>query len=600
MSIDSTKEIIVQGIGISPGIAFGKLKFLSQSLEIPKIYPIPENLVESEKAYFKETIELSIKQLRVLVAKIAELSGQKEASILEAHIIILQDPNIIDTVLERIESRRQNAAYIFYVVLQNYIEAMNCLDDDYLKERIDDIYDLRQRTLKNFKAHQYELDLITAIQPDTPLICISPTLSPSEVITLNTNYIKGFITLKGSTTSHTAILARSLNIPVISLLNNNTTPLKETSQTIIDGNEGKLIICPSEETVAHYQKLEKSHKKLAQELLSSGKTALKTLDGRDVYLSSNLEFEHEFPLIQKYHSLGVGLLRTEFSLIKSPGQLLGEEEQFLLYQKLAQSSEKHPCIIRTLDAGGDKVHIEDLNYHEANPFLGWRGIRVSLSRVDIFKVQLKAILRASYQTQIAVMFPLISAFKELLDAKAILNECMQELEATSIPYNSEIPVGMMIEVPATVILAEEFSKEVDFFSIGTNDLIQYTTAVDRGNKRVSNLYNVFHPAIIRQIKTTVEASNKAGIWVEICGEAAYDLTFTPLLLGLGVHKLSVTPHEIPTLRQAISYLKYEDCLKLAKQALTCSETQEISKMSIEIAEKCYPKLLSFSSLHKIS
>ncbi|HEY1123723.1 MAG TPA: phosphoenolpyruvate--protein phosphotransferase, partial [Haloferula sp.] len=415
-------------------------------------------------------------------------------------------------------------------------------------------------------------------------------LTPSDTAAINRRHVLGFATELGSVNSHTAILARSLGLPAIVGIEDAVLDIRTLTPAILDGYSGRLILHPSEETLARYREIQARKEKVRRDLEAQRDEDTTTTDGRAITLSSNIEFIDEVAFVQKSGAKGVGLYRTEFLLLDGE-EMPGELEQSEAYTRLAKALAPHPVIIRTLDAGGDKLPVEPLTEPEPNPFLGWRGIRVSLDRPGMFKEQLRAILRASAHGKLAVMFPLVSGLGEVRRAKAYLKECMDELAHQGVPFDEKLETGVMIEVPSAAVIADLIAPEVDFFSIGTNDLIQYTVAVDRVNHHVADLYRPTHPAVVRLIKQTVDAAANAGIWTGVCGEMAGDIRLTPLLLGLGVQELSVGPHQVPRVRRAIRALSHSECLDMANEALKTPLSPEIMNATVGLARKYYPELL---------
>ncbi len=421
-------------------------------------------------------------------------------------------------------------------------------------------------------------------------IIVAYDLSPSDTATMDRQKSIGFITEQGSVNSHTAILSRSLGIPAIVGLESAVMSIKSLTFIILDGYSGQVILNPSTATIAKYREIQRVKKQRESELDELKEIRTQTTDDRAIILSANIEFEHELTYVEKSGAEGIGLFRTEFYLLGA-GEIPDENRQTRVYKEVAKRTQPHQAIIRTLDAGGDKLPAEPLPEPEPNPFLGWRGIRVSLARQGMFKEQLRAILRASAHGKLGVMFPLISGLNELLTAKDILKQCMDELDAGGVPFDPDVEVGMMIEVPSAALMAEELGKHVDFFSIGTNDLIQYTLAVDRVNKNVSKLYKPTNPAVIRLIDMTAQAARNNGIWTGVCGEMASDLNLTPLLIGLGIDELSVGTHQLPKIKKAVRSLHYEQCQELAKKALKCRFSNEIYTLTQDMAHSSYPFLI---------
>lgn len=587
--IPNHQEVTYQGTPVSPGFAFAPAHVVARGMTAPDVYEIPEHRVAAEKARFAEALVRTKEQLSQIQKHIKDISGEEEGRIFEAHLMILEDRTLSKRVSQAIEERHQNAEFAFYAVIQNYVEAMRRVNDAYLAERAIDIDDVAQRVLRNFSTNEDKKE-----EEDSPKhqhLVIAYDLTPSDTASMDRTRTLGFATERGSVNSHTAILARSLGIPAVVGLESIVMDVKSLSFAILDGYTGKLIINPLPSTIAHYRDIKTQKEAGDRELSNLRNRDTKTLDERPIILSANVEFAHEFPLIETSGAAGIGLFRTEFYLL-SGGEIPDEQRQYEVYAEAARTSNPHQAIIRTLDAGGDKLPAEPLPEPEPNPFLGWRGIRVSLARRDMFKDQLRAILRASAHGRLGVMFPLVSGIGELIAAKSVLQECMDELDKENLEFDPAIEVGVMIEVPSAAIMADELAKEVDFFSIGTNDLIQYTLAVDRVNAHVSGLYKPTNPAVIRLIKKTVEAASNNGIWTGVCGEMAGDLELTPLLIGLGVDELSVGTHQLPKIKKAIRSLSHAECASMADEALSCRFSNEILELSRGLAMSSYRSLLS--------
>jgi len=565
-----SEELIFTGIPASPGIAVGPIHVSARGFSAPEIYEIAENQVAEEQSRFQEAVNITKKQLKDLQERLESLAGNSESEIFEAHVMLLEDKSLIERVLQAIEKRQQNAEYAFYAVMQNFLEAMRRIPDAYLRERTADIEDVSQRVLRNFKVDEESTHQL----PDGNHILLAYDLSPSDTASMNRRQLLGFATEQGSVNSHTAILARSFGIPAVVGLEASVIQVTALTPAVIDGYSGKLILNPTIETLEKYINLAAEKERQSDELAARKDEATDTKDGRVISLSANIEFLEELHELTESGAKGVGLYRTEFLLLNG-SEMPDENEQADAYKRVAEAVSGEIVIIRTMDAGGDKLPIEPLTEPEPNPFLGWRGIRVSLSRPAMFRDQLRAILRASAHGKLAVMFPLVSGLSELLQARDMLNRCMDELTREGIPFNEKIPVGVMIEVPSAAVCADLLAPNVDFFSIGTNDLIQYTVAVDRVNPHVADLYKPTHPAVIRLIKKTVEAGEAHGIWTGVCGEMAGDIRLTPLLLGLGVEELSVSPKIVPRVGQVIRSLKYSECQAMADEVMKQTRSQHI-------------------------
>jgi len=584
--IEAPEEIIYQGIPASPGISIGPLHVMARGFSAPEVYEIEESEVAREQERFGAALEVTKKQLIELQKRLEDLAGGKESDIFEAHRMLLEDRAVVDKVHDAISERGQNAEYAFYAVMQNFLEAMRRIPDPYFRERTADIEDVCQRVLRNFKGDgevRHQL-------PDEQHILVAYDFSPSDTAAMNRRHILGFAAELGSVNSHTAILARALGIPAVLGLDGTVIDIQTLTPSILDGYAGKLILHPSEETLTHYRTLSAEKAKVRVALEAMRNAATDTTDGRAITLSANVELIEELPLVKRSGAKGIGLYRTEFLLLNGE-EMPDEAQQTAAYTRMAKEMAPHTVIVRTLDSGGDKLPVEPLTDPEPNPFLGWRGIRVSLSRPAMFKDQLRAVLRASAHGKIAVMFPMVSGLSELKRARTALRECMDELSKADIPFNPDMPVGVMIEVPSAAVCADLLAPEVDFFSIGTNDLIQYTVAVDRVNPHVADLYRPTHPAVIRLIKRTIDAANANGIWTGVCGEMAGDIRLTPLLIGLGVEELSVGPHQVPRVGQAVRSLSHAECAAMADESLKKGHSYEILGLSLALARKYYGNLL---------
>ncbi len=558
---------------------------MARGFSAPEVYEISSEDVPREQERFREAIEVTKKQLIELQNRLETLAGNDEQAIFEAHVMLLEDRAVTDKVIDAIASRRQNAEYAFYAVMQNFLEAMRRITDAYLRERTADIEDVSQRVLRNFRPDEE----VRQQGPDDQHILVAYDLSPSDTASMNRRHVLGFATEQGSVNSHTAILARALGIPAVVGLDGAVIDIQALVPAVLDGYTGKLILNPSQKTLDHYLQLKARKEKVRSELDAVRTKATETMDGRPLTVSANIELINELSLVKRSGAKGVGLYRTEFLLLNGD-EMPNEVQQAEVYSRVAKAMAPHPVIIRTLDAGGDKLPVEPTD-PEPNPFLGWRGIRVSLSRPAMFRDQLRAILRASAMGKVAVMFPLISGLSEVRAGREMLNRCMDEMDKEGIPFDPKLPMGIMIEVPSAAVCADILAPEVDFFSIGTNDLIQYTVAVDRVNPHVADLYRPSHPAVIRLIKKTIDAATDNGIWTGVCGEMAGDIRLTPLLIGLGVEELSVGPLQVPRVGQAIRSLSHAQCAAMADEALKQSHSQAILDLSLNLAKKHYGELL---------
>jgi len=584
MAKGSQDERIFHGTPVSRGIAFGPIHVSARGFSAPDVYEISEDAIPNEKKRLEAAFAFTREQLSELKTHIDQVTGGDEGLVFEAHGMVLDDPSLQRKVEQAIDERKQNAEFCFYATMQTFLEAMRRIPDPYLRERTIDVEDVSQRVLRNFQADR------DAILPDHQHLLVAYDLTPSDTASMDRSKLLGFVTEAGSVNSHTAILARALGIPAIVGLGNVVLETTTLESAILDGYTGKFIINPSESTRDYYHALAERKKEAREALEKLRDQESVTLDGRHITLSANIEFISELDLVNENRAEGVGLFRTEFHLLEG-GRTPSEAEQTETYSELAKRSSPHLAIIRTLDSGGDKLSSEVPQEPEPNPFLGWRGIRVSLDRPDFFKEQLRSILRASAHGKVGMMFPFISGLGEVRQSRALLEECMAELESEGSAFDRNLQVGAMIEIPSAALVADAIAKEVDFFSIGTNDLIQYTLAVDRINNNVAKLYRSSHPSVIRLIKMTTDAAKAAGIWTGICGEMAADLNLTPLLVGLGVDELSVGPRELAPVRKALLSLDFAKCQELASEALTLSRSAEVFALSRKAALSAYGELI---------
>lgn len=580
-------ELRLKGIGVSPGIASGPAERVGRVIEEPERLAIDRGDVESERDRLNEAIVRTRDQILELQREIGAEEGESHSAIFDAHLLILEDSSILNEVLRIVETQRKSVDWAYYSVSKRYIDSLRKIDDPYLRERAVDIEDVAKRLLRNLRGDQD--DGVRPLQPDTGIL-LAHDLAPSDTVSLDRTRIRGFATELGSPTSHTAIMARSLNIPAVVALHEFPEDFAAGDQVLVDGYHGLVILNPTPETLADYESLRERERDVLTGLEALKNEETRTADGRKVILSANIEFIEELEGILSRGAEGVGLYRTEFFYL-SRHELRDEENQAANYRKVAEATHPHGVIIRTLDIGGDKFRPELFEDPEPNPFLGWRGIRLSLDEVEEFRVQLRAILKASAYGKIRLMFPFLSTLEELRGAKEQLALAKEELRSRGVAFDENLEVGAMIEIPSAVLIADHLAREVDFFSIGSNDLIQYTTAIDRVNDRVAHLYQPAHPAVIAMIRETIEAAHRNGIWCGICGEVASDLVLAPVWVGMGIDELSVGGAQILRMRRALSRLDSSVCRVLADRLRTCGTSGEVRSLCLEAAQAAYPELL---------
>lgn len=583
---DPKKEKRFQGIAVAQGIAHAQVVVHWVDDEEIPLRKITASELPEEIARFEAALIATRAELLEIQQRIADAIGAKDASIFDAHLLVVEDRTLIDEVLRGLEKDRHNVEYVFHKTAERYCKTLGEIDDPYLRERVVDIEDVARRVIRHLLG-KAPRDLVTE---DKPHIIVSHNLTPSDTASINRSLVLGFATEQGSKTSHTAIMARSMDIPAIVGLHDICSELTSGDDILLDGYSGLLILNPSAETLQEYGTLELRKEQVEEKLELIRETSSTTSDGRHIILSANIELPDELEDVRDSGAEGVGLYRTEFLYLNrtSPPD---EEEQYENYRLVAERAKPHSVIIRTLDIGGDKPS-ESLDLpEEQNPFLGCRAIRFCLQNPDIFKTQLRAILRAATVGNIRLMYPMISSLEELRSANAILEECREELRDRGVEFNPDLEIGIMIEVPSAALVADHLAREVKFFSIGTNDLIQYSIAVDRGNDRIAHLFEPTHPSVIRLIKMVVDAAHRNNIWVGVCGEMAGDVGLTPLLLGLGVDELSASSTVVPRVKKAVQSLSIPVCESLAREALDLDNSFAILHRYLEVASNHYGELL---------
>jgi len=558
----------VKGIGASRGISMAKVyKIEALDLDFERVIDIQ---AEEEIDKLHKALEKSIEELEFIKKTAEKNLGSETAEVFNAHIQILKDPEMLKNIEEKIKDESFDVSSAVKTVFTNYITMFNNMSDDYMKERAADLKDLRNRLL----SHLLGIKILDTSMINEEVIIVAHDLTPSDTAQFNKSFVKGFTTNIGGRTSHSAIMARSLEIPAVVGTNNILDQVNDGDLLIIDGVAGEVIINPDEETVSEYEGKMIKFEEMKEMLKNyKGKPSI-TKDGHVVELVANIGSPNDIDGVLENDGEGIGLYRTEFIYMES-ADYPTEEEQYEAYKIVLEKMDGKPTVIRTLDIGGDK----ELDYldlpEEMNPFLGYRAIRLCLDRVDLFKTQLRALLRASVHGDLRIMFPMIATIQEFIDAKNVLNETKEELIEEGYAISDSYEVGMMVEVPAAAILADRFAKYVDFFSIGTNDLIQYTFAADRMSETVSYLYQPYNPSLLRLIKTVIDAAHKEGKWVGMCGEMAGDSIAVPILLGLGLDEFSMSATSILSTRHLLSKISKDKAEILAKKALDMDHNEEV-------------------------
>jgi len=579
-------ERVLRGIPVSAGVCRGKILVLDKPRKGVERRDLSENEISGELNRLQQSLVRTREQLQEVQRKVAQNLGAEHATIFDAHLMVLEDPALIDEVVRVIQRDKINAEFAFHSITERYADALAKVEDEYLRERTSDMRDVSSRVLNNLAGHA---DVVDLGHLGEPCIIIAHDLTPSKTALLDRKNVLGFATDIGSKTSHTAIMARSLRIPAIVGLKNASEELTNGEYALLDGFNGVIVVNPTDQTLFEYGQLIRKQVTLEEKLRDALTQPAITLDNHRIFVSANIERAEDAETVRASGADGIGLFRTEYLFINRETPP-GEEEQYQAYRHAAAALKPDPVVIRTLDLGGDKLLSSLAAHTEMNPFLGWRAIRFCLQHEEVFRAQLRAILRASVEGNIKVMYPMISGLDELVQANAFLGQFKAELQKEGVPFDDKIEIGAMIETPSAAVIADALAKRVQFFSIGTNDLIQYTLAVDRLNEKIAHLYEPTHPAIVRLIQKTVEAARAHKVWVSVCGEMAGDPTLVPLLIGLGVDELSAAPPLLAQLKYLIRRLKLSDARELAAFALNCESAAEILARSQTLAQRAAPSL----------
>jgi phosphotransferase system enzyme I (PtsI) len=586
MSVQPKGEKLFRGIAVSGGICRGKILVLDRARHAIAKRELSEEKLPAEIHRFEKSLVQTRQQISEVQRRVAQNMGAKEGGIFDAHLLMLEDQTLVDEVIRTIKEQKVNAEAAFHEVSERYAAALAGVDDEYLRERAADMRDLTARVMDNLLGVKTQHDLHSITEPR---ILVGHDLSPSTTAQLDKKMVLGFATDIGGKTSHTAIIARSLGIPAVVGLQAASEEFVTGDYALLDGYNGTVIVNPTDQTLFEYGQLSQIKASLTEKLREIQKQPAVTLDGKIIHLSANIEDQNDIEPVIANGAEGVGLFRTEFLFI-SRESLPSEEDQYQVYQRVAAALKPNPVIIRTLDLGGDKFASHLQLAQEMNPFLGWRAIRFCLAQPEMFRAQLRAILRASSEGNVKLMYPMISGLDELNQASALVEKCKAELRAEKILFDENLEIGVMVEIPSAVLIADSLAMRVKFFSIGSNDLIQYTLAADRTNEKVSHLYEPTHPAILRLIKMTVDAAHRHGVWAGVCGEIAGDPVLAPLLIGLGVDELSAAPLVVPQVKYIIRRLKLSEAQALAGFALECESPSEIYARCQKLARETAPSL----------
>lgn len=561
---------MLKAIGASLGIAIGKALVIREEVVEVKKCKIEDSNCELTR--FNNALQQAITELERIVENVKEKLGCEKAEIFEAHLCMLEDPEFIGSIQKKITTDKESAEYSLQTVSAETAAIFENMDNAYMNERAADIRDVSKRVLNVLMG----INIVSIAEIEEECILIAKDLTPSDTAQINKDKVLAFVTEIGGKTAHTSIIARSLELPAVVGAGNGISKIKDGDLIIVDGEEGIVIINPDEATLNDYKGRRKEFIESKHQLLKYATMKSTTIDGKSVELAANIGSSEDLESVLKNGAEAIGLFRTEF-LYMSKDALPTEEEQFEEYKSVLEKMNGKPVIIRTLDIGGDKK----LNYlpmdEEMNPFLGYRAIRLCLDRTDVFITQLRALVRASAYGKLKIMFPMICNLQELRMAKKILAQCKNELKSEGVVFDENIEVGIMIEIPSAAVMSDVLAKEVDFFSIGTNDLIQYTLAVDRMNEKISYLYDFYHPAVLRLIKIVIDNGHKAGIKVNMCGEMAGDTNLIPVLLGFGLDEFSMSASSILRARKTVTNSSFEECIKLSEPVLSFGDSDEIKE-----------------------
>lgn len=584
---NTPQETQWHGMGVAPGLAIARI-YVFNPLEpsIPKRRIMAREL-KDEAQRLERALLATRSQLLEVRGKMDEAMATEGAAVFEAHLLAVDDPAFMQEILKKIFDGRICAEQAVAEVSEHYAAMFEKMEDDYLRERAVDIRDVSMRILRNL-AGKEENDILL---PSTPHILAAKDISPSDMVSLPKEQVRGILLAGGSPTSHSTILIRAMGIPAVIHLDNAWPHLHNGTRCILDGVRGRLVLNPTARNIQKYRKIQSARVSIRKRLNELKSLPPETPDGVRMTLGANIEMPSDVKEAKEHGADSIGLFRTEY-LYLSTDRTPEEETQYRAYAAVAQAMTPAQTILRTLDLGGDKLISTMRTHQESNPFLGWRAIRLCLAEPDMFKSQLRAILRAgAFNPNLCLMYPMISCLQEVMDANAILEECKQELTRENTPFNENIRVGIMVEIPSAAISAHLLAPHVDFFSIGTNDLTQYTLAVDRDNEHVAHLYDPLHPAILRLIHTTVTAGNAHRIPTAICGEIAGNAILTPLLIGLGVRELSMAPVMLPLVKAVIRNVPAAVCRDLAEKALTMESAEKIMAACKKIIAQTIPDIL---------
>jgi phosphotransferase system enzyme I (PtsI) len=575
---------VYQGIAASMGVAIGKVYLVDRNRISVSKNSITEEEVASEIARFKRAVATSKDQLGDIRKKLSSDLGEEHGYILDSHLMILDDKMLINGTIEIVKGQLVNSEFALKEVINRFMTIFNGMGDAYLRERKADIEHVGERILRNLSGKT--IDTLSNLPEES--VVVAHDLAPSDTFQMRKDRAMAFVTDIGSNTSHTAIMARSLELPAVVGLETICRDVKNGDAIIVDGSQGVVVVNPDQETFLEYLERQRKYKYFEKELIKISGLPAQTLDGHEVHLAANVEIPEDMEAIIEHGGKGVGLFRTEF-LFLNRSELPTEEEHFLACKKIAEKMDPYYVIVRTFDLGGDKVPVPVPIKDEVNPALGLRAIRFSLMKKDIFKTQVRGILRASAYGRLKLMFPMISGVMEIRQANEVVREAMEELRAEKVPFNEDIEIGIMVEIPSAGLTADLLAKESDFFSVGTNDLIQYALAIDRTNEHVAYLYEPLHPAVTRFLKMIVEAGHRQGIPVAMCGEMAGEPLYALVLIGLGFDELSMNPFSIPRMKKIIRQSSLRDACELAEKVAGFATAEEARGFVVNYMADRFPE-----------
>jgi phosphotransferase system enzyme I (PtsI) len=578
-------EKVFQGIGVSPGVAVGEVALFALNGSVVPVYEISETQIPLEISRFEDALTKTRHQITEMQKKVCSMAGEEPAGIFDAHLLVVDDRCFIEQVFRVLREKRLNVERVVEEVSLKYTDMLGSIEDDYLRERSADVHDVTRRIIKNLIGESGE----RMEEVQRPCIAVAHDFTPSDTAGMNPEVVHGLVSDQGSSTSHAAIMARALEVPAVVGLHNVVGKLSSGDTLLVDGIKGLVILHPTPERLAEYAKWSDQHKQLMCALDEVKQKPSRTTDGHPVPIAANIELPKEAERVAPSGAKGVGLFRTEFLFLKN--QLPTEDEQFEVYAEVADRCAPETVVIRTLDLGGDKVPPFFNAEPEANPFLGLRAIRFCLAHPDFFKKQLRAVLRAAHGRNIALMYPMVCSVEEVVMANKLLEECRRELVQEGKECAEDLSVGVMIEIPSAALIAEQLAPHVSFFSLGTNDLTQYTLAVDRGNDQVAHLYQQTHISVLRLINHVARVGKDHNVPVTVCGEMAADPILVPLLVGLGISHLSLGPSSVPLVKDVVRKLHFDDCKELAKKALRVGSADDVISLCRKILEKRAPEIL---------